>query len=83
MRYGVNVRLGSGGAFQWSSNETERLIEVFNNLLIKRKSNNSGGRMKALKAMFIAALVGASAAVTAYAEKLTIATVNNLSLIHI
>ena len=37
--------------------------------------------MKALKAMFIAALVGASAAMTAYAEKLTIATVNNSDMI--
>ena len=54
---------------------------MLNKLLIKRKSNNSGGRMKALKATFIAALVGASAAVTAYAEKLTIATVNNSDMI--
>ena len=38
--------------------------------------------MKALKATFIAALVGASAAETAYAEKLTIATVINSDMIN-
>ncbi len=37
--------------------------------------------MQALKATFIAALVVASTAMTAYAEKLTIATVNNSDMI--
>ena len=35
-----------------------------------RGFNNFGGRMKALKALFVAALVGATSTMTAYAEKL-------------
>ena len=46
-----------------------------------RGFNNFGGRMKALKALFVAALVGATSTMTAYAEKLTIATVNNSDMI--